>query len=755
MRGHHFKPLFKRDGNHIHCDSSRIHVACIYTMLPLVVVSLLLVGSTAEIIPRSLLFSDQKYSSVSLSPDGNVLAYLAPNEEGISNIYTRCVTCQHTKVVTFDNKRHIGGFQWTAVPDLMLFYQDTDGDENFKLYKLNISNPSPQNQPHVISDRPGVKVVIIANNLITPRVLIGLNDENPAFHNVYEFDLLTNEMTRVLHNKRFPPNIVVDNDLQIRLVSEEADDGSLVYLRPSNKANLRQLTSDKDLWVEYIRVSPEDRPLTMPVAFNADNSRVYWQWGEGTDLGQLVIHDFGHPDKNEVLYTAVKAQIGSVLLHPTDFNVLALSEVYHKPELYVANNSILDDMQYLVNLRPTATPVIASISLDFHTWLVTYVSDEKPYEYYLYRRWQQKAEYLFTTRPELVGRKINKMVGFSFEARDGLPLQAYLSLPPEASLVTPLQANGSDVELAKLGLLPSTPQPLIVFVHGGPKARDVFGYSSTNAWLTNRGYAVLQVNFRGSVGFGKKLTNSGNGEWGRKMHHDLLDAVNYAVEKGIADPKRIAIMGGSYGGYATLVGLTFTPDTFACGVDIVGPSNLNTLIDTIPPYWAGFRKDMIAMLGADNDTPEGRESLKSRSPLFFSDRVKKPLLVIHGANDPRVKQAEADQFVDSLKNISIPVTYILYPDEGHGMRKPENNLAMTGFVEEFLHKCLGGELEPFHLGQYNSSALVMASADKPHEPRLKTLNRSPTFRRPYYNTPAASQIVRDDVFVGDVFTHTL
>ncbi|KAE9550696.1 hypothetical protein FO519_006097 [Halicephalobus sp. NKZ332] len=723
-------------------------------MLRLLLGSVFLALIHAELIPRDQLFGDPKYSSVSLSPDGSVIAYLAPNEKGISNIYTKCVTCQYTKVVTFDNKRHIGGFQWTGVPNVILFYQDTDGDENYKLYKLNITNPSPQNEPTVISDKPGVKAVIIANNLRDRRILVGLNDENPAFHNVYEFDLYTNEMQRIFHNKRFPPQIVVDNDLEIRLVVEEGDDGSLIYYHPSSKADSRKLTSDKDLWIEYLRVSPEDRPLTMPIAFSEDNKKIYWQWGAGSDMGQLVIHDFGHPETNEILYTAVKAQIGAVLFHPTERSVLALTEMYHKPEMFVANNSILDDMQYLVNLRPTATPMIESISRDFHTWLVTYVSDDRPFEYYLYRRWQQKAEYLFTTRPELIGRKLNKMVGFSFQTRDGMTLQAYLSLPPKAELLTPSQVNGTDIELAKSGLLPVEPQPMVVFVHGGPKARDVFGYSSTNAWLTNRGYAVLQVNFRGSVGFGKKLTNAGNGEWGRKMHHDLLDAVNFAIGKGIADEKRIAIMGGSYGGYATLVGLTFTPEVFACGVDIVGPSNLITLLETIPPYWVGFYKDMTAMLGADIKTDEGKESLKSRSPLFFADRVKKPLIVIHGANDPRVKQAEADQFVDALKNNSIPVTYVLYPDEGHGMRKPENNLAMTGLVEDFLHKCLKGDLEPFKVGQYNSSAIIMADAEKPNEPRIQSLVRTPSFRSaPYYQHPAASQVVRDDAFVGDLFSH--
>ncbi|VDM47001.1 unnamed protein product [Toxocara canis] len=262
---------------------------------------------------------------------------------------------------------------------------------------------------------------------------------------------------------------------------------------------------------------------------------------------------------------------------------------------------------------------------------------------------------------------------------------------------------------AKMGLLPAVPQKMVIYVHGGPQYRDRFGFSAENFWLTNRGYAVLQVNFRGSLGFGKRVANSGNGEWGGKMHSDLIDAVNFVVKNGIANKSQIAIMGGSYGGYATLIGLTFTPDVFACGLDSYGPSNLVTVLESMPPTWTGSYNETVTMMGGDKNTPQdfaGRKFLHSRSPLFFAERVRKPLIILQGANDPRIKRNESDRFVSQLIKHDIPVTYVLYPDEGHGFRKPLNVLAEAGFRERFLHDCLHGQYEQFTPGQYNSSAIV-------------------------------------------------
>ncbi|CAI5445886.1 unnamed protein product [Caenorhabditis angaria] len=659
--------------------------------------------ANAEIIPRELLFEDPKYSSVSLSPDGRQVAYIAPDDNGIKNVFVRCSSCSSTKQVTFEGKHAVLGYSWTALPDIILYSQDDHGDENTRLYKKNISENADKNNRYTVSDKAHVKAIIMANNVISENVLIGLNDENPALHNIYSFNLRTNELIMVLRNKRFPM-FIFDTDMNIRLASEEGPDGQMIYYKPLSRA--KPMNTEKDNWVEYMRVDHDDKPITMPISFDKTNNFMYWILGENSDLGNLVVLPFETPNQRETLYTAQKAQIGNVLIHPIDKTLIAVTEVYHKPELFVANETYMDDLQYLVNLKPSGSMQILSMSNDMNTWLITYASADHPFEIYIYRKWVKKAELFMSTRPELKNYQLNKQVGFDFPTRDDFTLQAYLSLPPTAPLLKSSQVPDADKVYANMGMIPAVPQKLVVLVHGGPKARDSYGFSPTNAWLTNRGYAVLQVNFRGSVGFGKRLTNAGNGEWGRKMHFDILDAVEFAIAKGIANRNEIAIMGGSYGGYETLVALTFTPNVFACGVDIVGPSNLISLMQAVPPYWLGFYKDLVKMLGADITSEEGRESLTARSPLFFADKVSKPLMILQGANDPRVRQHESDQFVAALEKKNIPVTYILYPDEGHGFRKANNRLEQHGHIESFLHSCLGGKTQPFQPGQYKSSAIV-------------------------------------------------
>ncbi|PIO67342.1 hypothetical protein TELCIR_10911 [Teladorsagia circumcincta] len=439
------------------------------------------------------------------------------------------------------------GYSWTGVDDVIIYSQDNDGDENTMFFKKNISEVELGRNPEkrtVISDQKGVKAYIIENNLKDSRVLIGLNDENPAYHNVYSFDLLTDSMTLVMKNSRFH-GFIVDNDLNIRLACEEQQDGSLMYIRPSLKANPALLTSNEAEWEQYLIVQPDDRTITSFIGFDKTNQNMYWQWGEQSDLGSLVMIPFDAADRKEVLYTARRAEIDSVMIHPTDMTLLAVTE----------------------------------------------------------------AEFLFTTWPEMKQYELNRQVGFEFKARDGMVLQAYLSLPSEATLRIPKDVPAVDRSYAELGMLPVEPQKVVVLVHGGPQSRDLYGYSPENAFLTNRGYAVLQVNYRGSKGFGKRLVNAGYGEWGRKMHFDVLDAVEFAVDKGITDRSKVAIM---------------------------------------------------------------------------------------------------DQFVAALKRNNIPVTYVFYPDEGHGFKKANNILAQHGFIEKFLHMCLGGRYEPYHMGQHNSSAILMS-----------------------------------------------
>ncbi|GMR60853.1 hypothetical protein PMAYCL1PPCAC_31048, partial [Pristionchus mayeri] len=346
---------------------------------------------------------------------------------------------------------------------------------------------------------------------------------------------------------------------------------------------------------------------------------------------------------------------------------------------------------------------------DMQTWLVTFSSAEKPFEIFLYQRKEKLATFLRESHSELKSFKLSRQVGFDFVARDGLTIQAYVNLPPNEPLQSAADVSAELRDLAELGMIPVNRQRMVLLVHGGPASRDHYGFLNTVAALTSRGYAVLRVNFRGSVYFGKRLYNAGIGEWSRKMHDDLIDAVEFTIENGIANRSQVAIMGTSYGGYAALVGLTFTPDTFACGVDINGPSNLITQMEALPPYWHGLRRRFFKVMGGDTETEEGRRELIARSPFFLADRVKKPLLIMQGANDARVKQKESEQFVDALKNHSIPVTFVLFNDEGHIFRHRPNRLAEYGHFEKFLHECLGGEYEPFISGQYNENAIVHTS----------------------------------------------
>jgi dipeptidyl aminopeptidase/acylaminoacyl peptidase len=286
--------------------------------------------------------------------------------------------------------------------------------------------------------------------------------------------------------------------------------------------------------------------------------------------------------------------------------------------------------------------------------------------------------------PELAGAPLVSMRPVTITSRDGLDLVSYVTLPQHGT--------------------GKVPRPMVLVVHGGPWARDTFGFNFVHQWLANRGYAVLSVNFRSSTGFGKAFVNAGDREWGRRMDDDLLDAVAWAIDQKIADPRKIAIMGGSYGGYATLVGLTRNPEIYACGIDIVGPSNLETLIRAIPPYWEAVRSQILKAIG-DPDTEEGLRLLRERSPLFQAGRIAKPLLIAQGANDPRVKQAEADQMVKALKEKGIPVAYLLYPDEGHGFARPENNIAFRAVAENFLARHLGGLAEPIHPEELTKSTI--------------------------------------------------
>ena len=380
--------------------------------------------------------------------------------------------------------------------------------------------------------------------------------------------------------------------------------------------------------------------------------------------------------------------------HPTEKTVEAVAFTYERKHWQVFDSAVAADFERLKTISPGDIAVV-SRTLDDTQWIVAFRRDDAPSSFYRYDRRDGNAQFLFTTRRELEGVPLVPMHPVVITSRDGLSLVSYLSLPP-----------GTDTDNDGR---PTSPLPMVLQVHGGPWTRAVWGLDPTHQWLANRGYAVLDVNYRGSTGFGKDFVNAANLEWGRKMHDDLIDAVQWAIDQGIADPARVAIFGGSYGGYAALAGLTFTPDVFACAVDVVGPSNLITLINSFPPYWLPMIELWTARVG-DHRTEEGRALLAERSPLTYVDRIRKPLLIAQGANDPRVKQAESDQIVQAMKEKDIPVTYVLYPDEGHGFARPENRLSFYAVAEGFLAQQLGGRIEPIGDAFEGASITVPAGA---------------------------------------------
>ena len=393
-----------------------------------------------------------------------------------------------------------------------------------------------------------------------------------------------------------------------------------------------------------------------------------------------------------------RVDIGDSLADPATGKVQAVAVNYLREQWAVLDDAISADLERLDAIGPGEAS-INTRTLDDRTWIVAYSAAESPVEYYRYDRDGKgggELTRMFSGRPALEGKPLVPMWPQELQSRDGKTLVSYLTLPAHADA----DGNGKA----------DRPVPMVLLVHGGPWARDAYGYSSYDQWLANRGYAVLSVNFRGSTGFGKDFTNAGDGEWAGRMHDDLIDAVQWAVAEGVTTQDKVAIMGGSYGGYATLVGLTFTPDTFACGVDIVGPANLNTLLSTVPPYWASFYKQLVRRMG-DPETEAGKAWLTERSPLSRVEAISKPLLIGQGANDPRVKQDESDQIVKAMTAKNIPVTYVLFPDEGHGFARPENNKAFNAVAEGFLSQCLGGRAQPIGEEFKGSSITVPTGAD--------------------------------------------
>lgn len=621
------------------------------------------------LIDRQLLFDSPEIAGGQLSPDGKFISFVKPFK-GTLNIWVKKLDEDFSaaKPLTADTLRPVREYFWSRDGKYILYSQDKGGDENFNIYAVD-----PNEAPAVGSDIPvnrdltklkGVRVYIYAVPKTDPdAIYIGLNDRDPAWHDLFKLKLSTGERSLVRQNSATDriTGWVFDWDDKLRLAARANVDGSNDILR----------VNDKDLVKVYTTSVFEE---AYPIAFQKDNKRVYMSTnkGDSIDLSQLVLFD---PEtmKEEVVESdpLKKSDIGNVFISELTKELVYTSYEYERDTIYWKDKQFEQDYNLIRRELPNKDIQLASSTADENYWLVDASSDTDPGAVYLFDRSNKKLTFQYRPRPNIPFNDLAEMKAIKYKSSDGLEIPAYLTLPK--------------------GLEPKN-LPLIVYPHGGPWARDGWGYNSYAQFLANRGYAVLSPNFRSSTGYGKKFLNAGNNQWGEKMQDDLTWGGKYLIGEGIADPKKIGIMGGSYGGYATLAGLAFTPDVYACGVSIVGPSNLITLLNSIPPYWEAGRKIFHVRMG-DPTNPEGKAQLERQSPLNSADKINVPLLVVQGANDPRVNKAESDQIVIALRDRGFPVEYIVAPDEGHGFARPVNRMAMIASAEKFLAKHLGGRFQ--------------------------------------------------------------
>jgi len=644
-----------------------------------------------KLIPRSVLFGNPQRAAARISPNGKWLSYLAP-VDGILNVFVAPIDdLSKAKQVTDDKTRDIRGYSWAYTGEHILYTQDKAGDEDWHVYATDVATNkttdlTPLEKVHATMEGVSEK--------FPEEILVGLNDRNPQHHDIYRVSIKSAERELIQEN----PGVaayVTDDDFNVRFAFNYTPEGGQELLKPADGDKGKPGEKGIAEWEPFMKVGPEDAMTTGPVGFNKEGDVLYLLDSRERDTAALFALDL-EDDEKKLLAENDKADVGEIIAHPTEKTVQAVGFTYARREWKILDDSIKKDLDYLATVEDGELQV-TSRTLDDKQWTVAYVLDNGPVKFYRYDRENGKAHFLFDSRDDLAGYPLVKMHAPIIETRDGKKLVSYLSLP-----------QGSDPDGDGK---PDKPVPMVFNVHGGPWARDMWGFDSEHQWFANRGYAVLAVNYRGSTGFGKSFVNAANAEWAGKMHDDLIDAVNWAVDNGIAQKDKIAIMGGSYGGYATLVGMTFTPDVFACGVDIVGPSSLVTLLENIPPYWAPFMPVMKIRVG-DVETEEGRTALLERSPLTLVDKIKKPLLIGQGANDPRVTQLEADQIVEAMQKKNIPVTYVLYPDEGHGFALERNRMSFNAVTEAFLSEHLSGEFEPVGDDFEESSIHVPAGADQ-------------------------------------------
>jgi len=623
-------------------------------------------GSTRELIDREIFFGNPEIAAGNISPDGKRIAFMK-TYEGIMNLFVKDVNedFEDANVLT-KSKSPILGYFWTKDSKYILYVNDKNGDENLNIFSVDPSEEWSDTSNHNLTPLEEVNVQIYKVSKENPDLLwVGINERDKAWHDLYLLKISTKELTLLYQNEERITGWEFDWDEQIRLAYRTDEDGFSEILKVKDL---------KDFNLIYKTNLQENAYVA---GWDEQNEKAYLISNKGeVDLSTLysINNENGEVKKIES-DPENKVDFGSLIIHQKSREILGTIYVADKVRRYWRNDQWSEMFLKFESKFPNREVSIASSTEDYQKMLIAVGGDRYASEVWLYDNNDDSYQYQYTARPKLkeVEDRLSPMEPIHYESSDGLMISGYLTLP---------------ISVKKKHDL-----PCVILVHGGPKGpRDYWGYDGEVQFLADRGYAVLQPNFRASGGFGKAFLNAGDKQWGRLMQDDITWGTKYLIREGIADPKRIAIMGGSYGGYATLAGLAFTPDIYACGVDIVGPSNLFTLLESIPPYWEAGRKWLYEMTG-DPETEEGQELIKASSPLFSATNIVKPLLIVQGANDPRVKKAESDQIVEALKSNQQAVTYLLADDEGHGFRKPLNKMALHAEIEKFFSTNLGGDYQ--------------------------------------------------------------
>ena len=623
------------------------------------------------LIPRKVFDSAAEHDNVTISPDGKMLAYLAPSDKAVANLWVEDLANHSKRMVTQDQHRGINDYQWASDSQHLLYHSDENGNEDDHVYAVDLRNNTIRDMTPFVGIRAEQVLLSPAKR---DEMLVGMNLRDRRVFDMYRVNLNTGATVLEAQNPGDVIGWTADWDLRVRAATAFTDNLETV---------VRTRESDQAQWRDILTLPFEQAPFlgqvnggSIVIGFSRDGRNLFL--GSSKDSPTVKLLEVNATTGKTLRTLAadpaadpwqVFASNFIVLADPQDHHLQAAAFHYLKPEWRAIDQAVAADLKYLSSVEPGIF-VIASQDLTGRKWIVWYFNDRGPASFYLYDRDKHQAQLLFRDRPQLQQYTLAEMRPVEIPARDGFKLVSYLTLPPG------VEANNL---------------PLVRVVHGGPWGRDQWGFDPAGQLLANRGYAVLQVNYRAST-INEPYMNAANGKIGTLTDDDLTDAVQWSIKEGIADKKRVAIMGGSFGGYSTLRGLTLHPDLYACGVDVVGPSDLATLMGSIPNYWKPVQKRWLRRIG---DVTSDSALNQKLSPLYHAQDIRVPLLIGHGANDPRVKMAQSEKIVETIRKNGGKVTYVVYSDEGHGFARPENQLDFDGRTEEFLHGCLGGRFEPW------------------------------------------------------------